>query len=508
MRAYVKKNGKLGEEEMLELMRPIIDAVEFLHKHRMTHLDIKPDNIMLATGEDSRVRPTLIDFGLSKHYGKDGKPTSTINTLGCSDGYAPIEQYGGITTFSPSADVYALGATMLFCLTGKDPKKATEFRGVEKASLLDSLSLSEDVCNMLKNALQSDASLRKLSMLDNDDSQSRTKRIKKEKKRHSFNWGKVLSKRWFVFFLMLVLGAVIIGTRPWRMMESEGGSEKKPHQEETASPSVEQNGKHESPSNEVAYSIPEDFILVPGGTLKNMKEWNTKAQEYAYYDVPIDSFYICKYELTQKAYSDVMGTLNKENYTYPYPEGYSSTKTRAVQGDSIPVNGTYLEFVKYCNARSESEGYAGFYEIDGDNVTFKYDGNGYRLLSEFEWVYAARSGNANDEYRFIGSDDIKEVAWYGANSGGKPHPVGEKKANGLGLYDMSGNMEELLETKMDGVYREQAGGSYLHWLGYGDYLFGPYHFWGMIDDNDRAGTRIALVLPGMKNSNMNLSDKY
>ena len=165
LRAYVKENGKLEEKEMLALMRPIIDAVDYLHKHRMTHLDIKPDNIMLATDEDDHVRPTLIDFGLSKHYGRDGKPTSTINTLGCSDGYAPIEQYGGITTFSPSADVYALGATMLFCLTGKDPKKSTEFLDDEKKALLASLPLSCDVYKLLLDTLHVNASLRKFPVL-------------------------------------------------------------------------------------------------------------------------------------------------------------------------------------------------------------------------------------------------------------------------------------------------------------------------------------------------------
>lgn len=127
LRSYVKRNGPLSDDETRLLMEPVIDAVTYLHANRMTHLDIKPDNIMLSREKDGSLRPVLIDFGLSKHYGTDGRPTSTINTLGCSDGYAPIEQYAGITTFTPQADIYALGATMLFCITGRDPKKSTEF---------------------------------------------------------------------------------------------------------------------------------------------------------------------------------------------------------------------------------------------------------------------------------------------------------------------------------------------------------------------------------------------
>lgn len=127
LRSYVKRNGPLSDDETRLLMEPVVDAVTYLHANRMTHLDIKPDNIMLSREKDGSLRPVLIDFGLSKHYGTDGRPTSTINTLGCSDGYAPIEQYAGITTFTPQADIYALGATMLFCITGRDPKKSTEF---------------------------------------------------------------------------------------------------------------------------------------------------------------------------------------------------------------------------------------------------------------------------------------------------------------------------------------------------------------------------------------------
>ena len=130
LRAYVTEHGPLSENDALRLMAPIVKAVDYLHSCRLTHLDIKPDNIIITEEENAYgtpvLRPVLIDFGLSKHYDKSGNATSTINTLGCSDGYAPVEQYAGITKFSPEADVYALAATLLFCLTGKNPKKSTE----------------------------------------------------------------------------------------------------------------------------------------------------------------------------------------------------------------------------------------------------------------------------------------------------------------------------------------------------------------------------------------------
>lgn len=127
LRTMVKQNGALSEQDALDMLLPVIKAVDFLHKAKLTHLDIKPDNIMLRLDEETRrMVPVLIDFGLAKHYDDKGNATSTIRTVGLSDGYAPMEQYIGITTFTPQADVYALGATLLYLLTGKKPKVASE----------------------------------------------------------------------------------------------------------------------------------------------------------------------------------------------------------------------------------------------------------------------------------------------------------------------------------------------------------------------------------------------
>lgn len=133
---YVKEQGPLTEAETIRLMQPVMEAVELLHRNRICHLDIKPDNIMLEQEENGNIRPVLIDFGLSKHYDNTGHATSTINTFGYSEGYAPTEQYRGITTFSPAADIYALGATLWHCLTGKTPAPALDLRAGELAATL------------------------------------------------------------------------------------------------------------------------------------------------------------------------------------------------------------------------------------------------------------------------------------------------------------------------------------------------------------------------------------
>lgn len=153
LRSWITKNGPMDAETMLLTMIPIIKAVEYLHSIRMTHLDIKPDNIMLSNEENGEMRPVLIDFGLSKHYDEEGQPTSTLNTQGCSDGYAPIEQYVGITTFSPKADVYALSATILYVLSGKNPSIATDIKHEEiKRSLAG--KVPQQIIDAIVNGLQ------------------------------------------------------------------------------------------------------------------------------------------------------------------------------------------------------------------------------------------------------------------------------------------------------------------------------------------------------------------
>ena len=120
----------LQESQALEIIKTISGAVNYLHNKRMTHLDIKPENIMM---QNDGV-PVLIDFGLVKRYDDKGKPTTTNKAAGVSDGYAPLEQYAGLTEFTPEADVYALAATLLFMLTGKTPYKA----GQMKAEIIES----------------------------------------------------------------------------------------------------------------------------------------------------------------------------------------------------------------------------------------------------------------------------------------------------------------------------------------------------------------------------------
>jgi formylglycine-generating enzyme required for sulfatase activity len=79
-------------------------------------------------------------------------------------------------------------------------------------------------------------------------------------------------------------------------------------------------------------------------------------------------------------------------------------------------------------------------------------GKRFRLPTEAEWEFAARGGNRSNNYKYSGSNDQGNVAWYSGNSSRETHPVGQKSPNELGLYDMSGNVYEWCQDWYDSSY--------------------------------------------------------
>jgi len=203
--------------------------------------------------------------------------------------------------------------------------------------------------------------------------------------------------------------------------------------------------------------VPDDLVLVNGGTFKNIQS------NYYGKGVTVSSFYIGKFEVTQKEWIEVMGN-NPSKF----------------KGDNLPVETiSWYDSVEYCNKRSVKEGLRPYYNIDKTNkdpnnkpdpqfgdldtvkwtVTINPGANGYRLPTEAEWEYAAGGGQLTKSYVYSGSEEIDDVAWYWRNSGDRglsgpwlwpeieanhdqTKPVGGKRPNELGLYDMSGNVRE------------------------------------------------------------------
>lgn len=120
----IKKGGAMEETLAIKYIREVSSAIAYMHSKSMNHLEIKPANIMVRTSDDM---PILIDFGTSKQYDSEGEQTSTM-APGFTHGYAPVEQYkpGGVATFTPQTDIYALGATLYALMTGDKPPHYSE----------------------------------------------------------------------------------------------------------------------------------------------------------------------------------------------------------------------------------------------------------------------------------------------------------------------------------------------------------------------------------------------
>ena len=119
----ITQKRALPEAEALKYIRQTAGALDYIHKKKINHLDIKPANILLRNNEDV----VLIDFGLSKQYDAAGEQTSST-PVGVSLGYTPIEQStpGGVRQFSAPTDIYSLGATLYKLVTGKTPPAASD----------------------------------------------------------------------------------------------------------------------------------------------------------------------------------------------------------------------------------------------------------------------------------------------------------------------------------------------------------------------------------------------
>ena len=206
-------------------------------------------------------------------------------------------------------------------------------------------------------------------------------------------------------------------------------------------------------SNPTRHPAEPEMVFVEGGTFMmgctSEQGRDCRNNERPQHNVTVSSFNIGKYEVTQRQWSLLMG--NNPPVTQ--------------KGDDYPVDNVswdnVQEFIRLLNAAT---------------------GKNYRLPTEAEWEYAARGGAKSKGYKYSGSNKLSDVAWgedYAREDGykgGSKHPVGTKKPNELGIYDMSGNVYEWCNDWFDeypalpqrdpkgavsGAYRIMRGGAWL-----------------------------------------------
>ena len=216
---------------------------------------------------------------------------------------------------------------------------------------------------------------------------------------------------------------------------------------ETVPTENEPDTSEASSVNHAITEPPEGFILIEGGSFQmgspDSEPW--RSEDETQHTVTVSDFYISAHELTQAEYEAVAGE-NPSNFT----------------GENLPVESiSWLDAVSYCNARSEQEGLTPAYTIDGTNVTWDREADGYRLPTEAEWEYACRAGTETP-FNTENSPSAEEVNYYGhypyeieenyfSQDNLETQPgeyrettveVGSFAPNAFGLYDMHGNVSE------------------------------------------------------------------
>jgi len=200
--------------------------------------------------------------------------------------------------------------------------------------------------------------------------------------------------------------------------------------------------------------VKSEMIKVEGGSLPKGPQFPNQS---------VKTFEIGKYEVTWSEWQKVRD--------WALTKGYDLQEVGKGLSDNHPViYVNWYDVVKWCNAKSEMERLEPVYQVkkqvyksgafgkeESDIVKEKAGAKGYRLPTGAEWEWAARGGKKSKKYTYSGSNDLNAVGWFKDNSEGKSHPVAQKKANELGIHDMSGNVWEWC-WDLNTSYRRFCGG--------------------------------------------------
>ena len=472
--------GKMDEGRAWKFLREVSAGLAYLHGKDIVHRDIKPDNIM----QDKEGNFLISDFGISTRMRSTLRRNSTREMsqkdIAGTIGYMAPELFTKKPESVKATDIWAMGASLYELLSGELPFMGQggvmQLHGAEAPELED--RYSKDLQGVLESCLAKDtwnrptaeqlqsyaeAKLRgetparpweSGSVSEKREGQNETLNVEQEnfdkpkenqtvdismenaarqpKKAETGSGAREEGRKkksgwiWGIVLLAVFAAGILI----WQNKQSQLKQEEqerialaeKARQDSLANALAEAQRKEKeaearrrATSNQIIQvgNVQFEMVYVEGGTFM-MGATSEQGRDGGYKERPVhkvtlSGFHIGKYEVTQGLWKEVMGSN---------PSGNKA-------GDSYPVEWVSWvdcqKFIEKLNART---------------------GLNFRLPTEAEWEYAARGGNKSMGYKYSGSNSIGDVAWYDDNSGYKTHPVGEKKPNELGLYDMSGNVWE------------------------------------------------------------------
>jgi serine/threonine-protein kinase len=474
LRDALKRRGALPVPEVAEILQQAARGLNAAHKLGIIHRDLKPDNIFLTYPDDESVPPAsppaqvqgaiaptgavenlvvkIVDFGIAK-LRESATHTQTGMVLG-TPAYMSFEQASGMRSdeLDARSDVYSLGVVVYEMLTGRTPFHSDTPVGYLRMHMQEDppplravkpdLPALPQLESVVMKALTKDRNQRYGSVLEFARELTSAAQplppvetqvpplstlivsppaLAKPSKLRMARWSHSTMK--FVAIAGVALIFIVAGvwyfSQPAGKNPNSDGLIKKGDASWSAKAGESKGEVRINPNDGLKY------MWIPPGTFMmgcSPGDTECRGEEKPRHRVTITrGFWLGQTEVTVGAYKRFAGGTGRAMpETLSFNPGWSN--------EQMPI-----------------------VNVSWDNAQMYCVWAGGRLPTEAEWEYAARGGSTEALY-----GPLDEVAWYSANSGNQTHPVGQKRANGFGLYEMLGNAEEWVKDWYDGGYYQSS----------------------------------------------------